>query len=102
MINNREDAQRLVDQCRYLPPVPVPLSLPLPVPVPVPVPVQLYVPVPETLGLHNIAGDPKLIASLGTLLKASVPGAPQEPLLEISPPSRLMTMSRLDGGSDIT
>ena len=82
MINNREDAQRLVDQCRYLPPY---LYLP--------VPVVLYV--PGTQSLHSRWHLPECIpTSPGTLLKASVPGARQEPLLEISPHSRPTIMSR--------
>ena len=79
MINNREDAQRLVDQCRYLPPICTYLYL-----------LSCMYLAPRAY----IAGDTYLNASPGTLLKASVPGARQEPLLEISPHSRPMIMSR--------
>ena len=67
--------------------------------VPVPVP---GVSLPESGTQRVVSGDPNLISSADTLLKANVPGVQQEPLLEISPPSRLMTMSRWGGGSDIT
>ena len=97
MINNREDAQRLVDQCRYLASVPVvtctdlyALHLPVPCvsqPVQVPICAYLYL---KPRGY--VAGDLKLIVSPGTLPKASVPGVPQELLLEISTLSRPMTM----------
>ena len=79
MINNREDAQRLVDQCRYLPPICTYLYL-----------LSCMYLAPRAY----IAGDTYLNAFPGTLPKASVPGARQEPLLEISPHSRPMIMSR--------
>ena len=64
----------------------------------------IYLPIKYTCTWHPEAtctGDPNLIESPGTFHKASVPGARQEPLQEISPHNRPMTMSRWNSGSGI-